>query len=197
MIQSVDTILSIVCFYVFQNQSQVLITTLDEEICEEFVLSQSDTRLLKDLVPLAMNDSVLRKCLLALASRHLANRWQLSHRTGTAISSELMTANRNALIFKHHSIKALSSALRDPAELGRDTIIASVYILILLDLLDSGSSGWQEHLEGGRALSGPIQPQTEVTPAADLESRCGSLDLRKFLLQKLYLYVYLDNPPLT
>lgn len=101
--------------------------------------------------------------------------------------------NRDALVLKHRAIKALSGALRDPVELGRDTTIASVYIFILLDLLESGSSGWQEHLEGAKALSGPIQGQMKITPAVDTKSHRRNQNLRSFLFQKFYLYVHVDN----
>lgn len=110
------------------------------------------------------------------------------------MSLEISKTNRDALSLKHRAIKALCGALRGPVELERDATIASVYILILLDLLESGSSGWQEHLEGARALSEPIQPQTEITPALVSDSPRGSHDLRSFLLQKLYLCVHTDNP---
>lgn len=168
--------------------------TSDEQICEDFVLSQKGALLLKDLVPLALRDSVLRNSLLALASRHLSNAWQLSHYTRTTMSSEITKSNRHALTLKHCAIRALSGALRDPVELEKDTTIASVYILILLDLLESGSSGWQEHLEGARALSEPMQLQTEIPPALVSDPPRGSQDLCRFLLQNLYLCVHIHNP---
>lgn len=109
------------------------------------------------------------------------------------MSSEITKANRDALTLKHCAIRALSNALRDPVELERDTTIASVYVLILLDLLDSGSLEWQEHLEGARALSEPVQLQREVPPALVSDPPRRSQDLRSFLSKSIYLCVHIHN----
>ncbi|MBE3050346.1 hypothetical protein IMZ48_49190 [Candidatus Bathyarchaeota archaeon] len=176
----------------------VLTALLDGQICEDFALSQLDKRLLKDLVPLALDDSILRMSLLALAARHLVNTRQESNRVRLVISSEDTKAEREALGFKHHAIMALSDALRDPAERGRDTTIASVVVLILLDLLESGSSGWHHHLEGAKGLLSLSQSRTGITPTVYQEPPRLEQDLRSFLMERIYLSVASDlfpSPP--
>ena len=164
---------------------------LDQQICADFVASETETHLLKGLALLALNDLVLRNSLLALASRHIANKYHKSDGLGPSRLAD--DTDRVALLFKHRAIKELSSALRDPIALEKDTTVASVYIFILLDLLESGSSGWQEHLDGARALSRPIHPQKVITPVVVPQPPPQGQDIRIFLSQKLYLYVHVDN----
>lgn len=145
-----------------------------------------DKHQLKSLVPLALGDQVLRSSLLALASRHLANTRLPFHHDGTSNNAK---PNRDALVFKHHAIKALSEALGNQAEAGKETTIASAFVFILLGLLESGSSGWDHHLKGTKGLFRLVPPNMGTTYAVDQKTPRRKQNLRSFLFRIIYLYV--------
>ncbi|CAG9982218.1 unnamed protein product [Clonostachys byssicola] len=160
-----------------------------EHMCKDFVFSQTDRNMLKDLVPFSLNDSALQKSLIALAARHLANRGQSFYQVDPIGSHDSTEANRQALVFKQQAMQALLKTLSDPVALNNDRTRASIFLFILLDLMESGSSGWDSHLEGAKRLLYLNQPTSKVTDQAPSEQkRLGmSQDLQAFLMRQLYL----------
>ncbi|CAG9947260.1 unnamed protein product [Clonostachys rosea f. rosea IK726] len=160
-----------------------------EHMCKDFVFSQTDRNMLRDLVPFSLNDSALQKSLIALAARHLANRGHSFHQIDPVASQESTKANRQALVFKEQAMQALLKTLSDPVELGNDRTRASIFLFILLDLMESGSSGWDSHLEGAKRLLYFNQPASKVTDRALAEQNPWSVcqDLQGFLMRQLYL----------
>jgi hypothetical protein len=101
-----------------------------------------------------MEEPILQKAILALAARHHVNSGQPFHQLQAPTSPGLINANRDALLFKHQAMEALSRALGNAKSNSskKDTTIASIFLLIFLDLLESGSDGWNFHLEGAKSL---------------------------------------------
>ena len=61
-----------------------------------------------------------------------------------------------------------------------DETIATVFLLIFLDLLESGCDRWNKHIEGAKslmALMGPEDPGRMVQ------------QIRRFITKEVYLYV--------
>jgi hypothetical protein len=100
------------------------------------------------------------KALLALAARHHVNKGQSFHEPESPTSPQLVNANRHALAFKHQAMEALSKSLSDPKLSKQDTTVASIFLLVFLDLLESGSDGWNYHLEGAKNLIASTYPQS-------------------------------------
>jgi hypothetical protein len=94
----------------------------------------------------------LQKAILALAARHHANAGQPFNRVKSLTSSGPVNADRDALLFKHQAMEALSRVIGAGDTLKNDTTVASIFLLIFLDLLESGSDGWNFHLEGAKSL---------------------------------------------
>lgn len=160
-----------------------------EHMCKDFVFSQTDKNMLKDLVPFSLNDSALQKSLIALAARHLANRGQSFYQVDAIVSQDSTKANRQAFVFKQQAMQALLKTLSDPVELNNDRTRASIFLFILLDLMESGSSGWDSHLEGAKRLLYLNQSTSKVTGRAlpEQKRRGMSQDLQAFLMRQLYL----------
>lgn len=59
-------------------------------------------------------------------------------------------------------MEALSRALGDGRIAKSDTTVASIFLLIFLDLLESGSEGWNFHLEGAKSLILSHRPLLEA-----------------------------------
>ena len=161
---------------------------LDERTCDAFLFAEADKGLMQSLVPLAIDDPVLRASLIALAARHLANGGRSLHKVKAMESSEGTWTHHDALLFKHRALDALSQSLRNPTALEKITTVASVFLLILLDLHESGSSGWQHHLEGAMNLLNPGRPQVETTSVVYANHLRQERVLREFLTKKIYLY---------
>lgn len=134
------------------------------------------------MIALALNDTTLLKAVLALAAQHKAN-------TGYSIyqpeqpSSQLTSAHRDALAFKHQAIRGLSQAVQDVTLCRQDTTLASIFLLIFLDLLESGSDRWNVHLEGAKSLIAFKQPLGNDNPGQTVQ------EIRNFVAKQIYMYV--------
>ncbi|KAJ5767274.1 uncharacterized protein N7511_004890 [Penicillium nucicola] len=126
----------------------------NERICKLFIVYDSDKNPLRSLIPYGMKEPILQKAILALAARHHVNSGQPFHQLQAPTSPDLINANRDALLFKHQAMEALSRALgnANSDSSKKDTTVASIFLLIFLDLLESGSDGWNFHLEGAKSL---------------------------------------------
>ncbi|KAJ5294950.1 hypothetical protein N7508_009771 [Penicillium antarcticum] len=134
--------------------SKYYIDYYNERICKLFIVYDSDKNPLRSLIPLGMKEPILQKAILALAARHHVNSGQPFHQFQAPTSPGLINANRDALLFKHQAMEALSRALGNANSNSskKDTTVASIFLLIFLDLLESGSDGWNFHLEGAKSL---------------------------------------------
>ncbi|KAJ5578386.1 uncharacterized protein N7459_007350 [Penicillium hispanicum] len=145
--------------------SRYYIDYYNKRICKLFIVYDSDRNPFRRLISLGLKDQALLKALLALAARHHANNGQSFYQPEeTPTLLPLINANRSALSFKHQAMEALSHSLRDARRLKQDTTVASIFLLIFLDLLESGSDGWNLHLEGAKNLIASTYPQS-VSPA--------------------------------
>ncbi|OGM44250.1 hypothetical protein ABOM_007738 [Aspergillus bombycis] len=99
-----------------------------------------------------MHDSTLRTCIVAVAARHFANTNLSFDQVDDALSPRFVTANLDALHFKKQAIQALSSSLSHLEPSGKDSTMATILLLIFLDLLESGIDGWKYHLHGAQGL---------------------------------------------
>ncbi|KAF3398562.1 hypothetical protein F1880_006294 [Penicillium rolfsii] len=147
-------------FSTLNNTSKYYIDYYNERICQLFIVYDTERNPFRSLIPLGLENPVLMKALLALAARHHVNNGQSFHETGSPTSPQLITANRHALAFKHQAMEALSKSLADPELSKQDTTVASIFLLVFLDLLESGSDGWNYHLEGAKNLIASTYPQS-------------------------------------
>lgn len=102
----------------------------------------SNKNSLRSLIPASLDNSILLNAILALSARHMANTGQSFNQPGMEMSPDV---SHNALWFKYKAIKGLSQALNDAALCRQDKAVASAFLLIFLDLLESGSDKWNVH----------------------------------------------------
>lgn len=138
---------------------------------------------------MALQNPILGKVILALAARHLANHGQTfgSNLSEALLLPETMKYDRDALLFKHHAIAGLSNALGDPKQCYKDINLASVFLLVLLDLLESGGEEWQVHLHGAKSLITSSFRQPPLDNSAKQESTHVIPDTRDFVIQHIVL----------
>lgn len=135
---------------------------------------------LRNLIPASLNQPVLLNSILALSARHMEN-------AGQSFQARVSTSP-NALWFKYKAIRGLSQALNDASLCRQDTTVASAFLLIFLDLLESGSDKWDVHLEGIKRLIAQVQPPSSTGTQQDLGQTVQGL--RDFISRQIYLYVY-------
>jgi hypothetical protein len=121
-------------------------------IAKLFILYDSDSNPFRNLLTHAAGSLTLQKSIIAVAARHYANAGQSYDRTEDALSPRYVNANLDALHFKRQTIQALSSSLSHPDSSQKDEVMASILLLIFLDLLESGIDGWKHHLRGAEGL---------------------------------------------
>ncbi|KAJ5774821.1 hypothetical protein N7457_009717 [Penicillium paradoxum] len=159
----------------------------NDRICKLFIVYDSDRNPFRSLISLGLEDPVLQKAMLALAARHHVNTGHSFHQIQAPISPDLLNANRDALLFKHQAMEALSQALGDRRIDKSDTTVASIFLLIFLDLLESGSDGWNFHLEGAKSLI--TSHQSLLKSQTGMNSRPGQTvqELRGFISSQIHL----------
>jgi hypothetical protein len=162
----------------------------NERICKLLIVSDSDKNPLRNLIPLGLSDSVLRKAIIALAARHLANAGQSFNQIDDTISSEIICSTHDALLYKHHAIDALSRVIGNPNESQKETTVASIFLLILLDVLESGCGGWNFHLEGAKSFITSHQSQMGIVAGISHGPSQTLLGLRDFLTRQIHLLVH-------
>lgn len=127
------------------------------------------------------------KALLALAARHHANAGQPFHQPEVNTSLSLVNANRDALSFKHQAMETLSHSLRSAELSKQDTTVASIFLLIFLDLLESGSDGWNFHLEGAKNLIASTYPQSDSQAGINQGPGQTVQEIRAFITKQIHL----------
>lgn len=129
------------------------------------------------------------KALLALAARHHVNKGQSFHEPVSPTSAQLVTADRHALAFKHQAMEALSKSLADPKLSNQDTTVASIFLLVFLDLLESGSDGWNFHLEGAKNLIASTYPQSGCQAGVNQGPGQTLQEIRAFITKQIKVSV--------
>lgn len=132
-----------------------------------------------------MSKPVLLNSILALASRHMENTGQSFCPPGAATFP-----HHSALLFKYKAIQGLSQTLSDSTLCREDTTVASAFLLIFLDLLESGSDKWNYHVEGIKRLIAQIQPPSGPQTGAKQDLGQTIQGIRDFITRQIYLYVY-------
>ncbi|KAL4816691.1 fungal-specific transcription factor domain-containing protein [Aspergillus spinulosporus] len=138
--------------------SRYYIDYYSQRICRLYILHDSDSNPFRGLLAYALEDAPLLKSITALAARHLANTgysFDQSDKNDVVVPASRFTdTTLAALRFKTQAITALRERLTRPhLEPGKtDTMMATILLLIFLELLESGLDGWDVHLKGARAL---------------------------------------------
>ncbi|RAK97575.1 Zn(II)2Cys6 transcription factor [Aspergillus ibericus CBS 121593] len=154
----------------------------NDSICKLFIVYDSEKNPFRALISLSLLDQTLLKSVLALAARHRANRERSFHDLTIQLSPERTNAHINALRFKYQAIQGISQALGDATGQRKDTTVASIFLLIFLDLLESGSDRWNVHLEGAKRLMDSSLPE----PGSRLDPGRTIQEIRNFLASQIY-----------
>ncbi|KAF7133603.1 hypothetical protein CNMCM5793_004732 [Aspergillus hiratsukae] len=153
----------------------------NDRICKLFIVCDSNHNPFRSLISLAVKDQLLLSAVLALAARHRAN----EGRTFNGIEApvpRIDCAQRDALVFKHQAIQGLSQIVGDPGSCRTDSTVASIFLLIFLDLVESGNDRWNVHLEGAKALLSLSKSLSQsIDPGRTVQ------EIRSFITKQIYL----------
>jgi hypothetical protein len=153
----------------------------NDRICKLFIVYDSNQNPFRSLVSLAVKDPLLLSAVLALAARHRANEGRTFNGTEAPIPW-MDNAQQDALVFKHQAIRALSQIVGDPESCRTDSTIASIFLLIFLDLVESGNDRWNAHLEGAKTLLALNKSLSQVNdPGRTVQ------EIRSFITKQIYL----------
>lgn len=173
----------------------ILISATDNQrICKLYILFDSDSNPFRNLLSFCLEDLALQKSIVAIAARHFANTGRSFDTTDAVVPSRFVYANMDALLFKKQTIEALSSSLSDVGSRRTEATMATILLLIFLDLLESGIDGWDSHLQGARGLLTLNQSLVECAPESDGKIDTGDTvrETRKFITEQLLLYAILS-----
>ncbi|KFX95856.1 hypothetical protein V490_03647 [Pseudogymnoascus sp. VKM F-3557] len=159
----------------------------NECICKLFIVYDSDQNPFRNLISLALGDSTLLKAILALAARHNTNRRCLSRQPLLAAVPASGNSDKDALLYKCQAIQGLSLALNDTVSRRQDTMAASIFLLVFLDLLESGCDRWNFHLEGAKNLIASIWQLSELENVNEQDPGRTVQAIRSFITRQIYL----------
>jgi hypothetical protein len=147
---------------------------------------------LRHVIRAAFDSPLLLSSIIALSARHMANTGLSFYQSGMETSSTTLTGtDRAALRFKHKTLQGLSDAVNSPTLCALDTTITSAFLLIFLDLLESGNGTWNIHLEGVKRLITQIETPTKPKRTAHEDLGSSIISIREFVVRQVYLYVCL------
>ena len=127
--------------------------------------------------------------MLALAARHDVNRHFTFQQPPSVDISRSSKPHQDALLYKYQAIQGLSLALKDPTTYMQDTITASVFLMIFLDLVESGSDRWNYHLEGAKKLIASIPPSPNYHDGNNQDPGRTIQAIRTFINRQIYVCV--------
>ncbi|KAF3388799.1 hypothetical protein F1880_004192 [Penicillium rolfsii] len=158
-------------------------------IAKLFILYDSPSNPFRSLLAYAADNSTLRMSIMAVAARHFANSARSFDQTVGTPSPRFVNANVDALRFKKRSIKTLSTSLSQAQPSQKDAIMASILLLIFLDILESGIDGWNYHLRGAEALITISQSMLKPDASQDTTSDSGGTvkETRRFVARQFSL----------
>jgi hypothetical protein len=126
--------------------------------------------------------------VLTLAARHHANTGYSFHQQDTSIILPVpVNANRDALSYKYKAIQGLTSSVEHATSIKHDTTLASIFLLIFLDLLESGSDRWNVHLEGAKSLITCNKSLFELPGSVAYGPGQTVQEIRDFISSQIYL----------
>ncbi|EAU29509.1 predicted protein [Aspergillus terreus NIH2624] len=169
------------------SDSDVLWYPDNHRICKLFIVYDSEKNPFRSLISLALTDQTLCKAALALAARHKANSGRSFHEPGPVVPIQSRGAHYDALLFKQQAMQRLASDLSDTTSCAKDTTMASIFLLIFLDLLESGSDRWNVHLEGIKRVieTNPLLSGPDMNTSQDPGRTV--LQIRNFITRQIYL----------
>ncbi|KAF7183562.1 hypothetical protein CNMCM7691_003841 [Aspergillus felis] len=153
----------------------------NDRICKLFIVYDSNHNPFRNLISLAVKDPLLLSAVLALAARHRANEGQTFNGVEAPVPW-MDNAQQDALVFKHQAIQGLSQIIGDPGSCRTDSTVASIFLLIFLDLVESGNDRWNVHLEGAKALLSLSKSLSQVNDPGWTVQK-----IRSFITKQIYL----------
>ncbi|KAL7940712.1 fungal-specific transcription factor domain-containing protein [Trichoderma barbatum] len=157
-------------------------------VCKLFVMYDSTVNPLRNVIRAAFDSPLLLSSIIALSARHMANTGLSFSQGGMVASSTTLTGtDHTALRFKHKTLQGLSDAVNNPTLRVLDTTVTSAFLLMFLDLLESGSGTWNIHLEGVKKLI--TQIETPTKPKGTAQDNLGSylISIRDFVSRQVYV----------
>ncbi|KAJ0419779.1 fungal-specific transcription factor domain-containing protein [Aspergillus carlsbadensis] len=166
-----------------------------DQICKLYILHDSDTNPFRSLLPYALNNGSLLMAITALSARHIANAGHSFDRAGEALTSQRADAELAALQSKAQAIASLKAELALPEPCKKDTIMATILLLIFVELLESGLDGWNFHLKGAKGLSDLSQSLNRPVLSGHANNSSGEMaqDVRSFIVRQYSMYVHLPS----
>lgn len=158
----------------------------DKRVCKLYILYDSDSNPFRKLLPYALEDVALQKSIVALAARHFANTGYSFDRVEANSSHRYERAELSALQFKKQSIDALSRSLSRTESCNKDATLASILLLIFLDLLESGIDGWSLHIQGAKVIH-QLLAQLGSHGNTEVDRGDTATEMRQFITRQLFL----------
>ncbi|PLB49192.1 hypothetical protein P170DRAFT_446914 [Aspergillus steynii IBT 23096] len=178
------------CMYNLDWSSKFYLDYYNVRIAKLYILHDSKSNPFRNLLTYATDDdSPLRMGMIAVAARHFANTGRSFDQDNEVLSPRFVNANVDALHFKRKAIKALLSSLSHPEHSQKDAIMATILLLIFLDLLESGIDGWKYHLNGAEGIVKLSQSLLESGASQYVNRDPGETDeeTRRFVARQLSL----------
>ncbi|KAM3500138.1 hypothetical protein MY11210_009544 [Beauveria gryllotalpidicola] len=168
------------------RQSRFYIDYYNKRVCKLYILYDSDSNPFRTLLAYASEDATLQTSIISLAARHYANTGLFFDAADAHRSPRFAKAQLDALRCKGQAIKALSESMSRPSTRNKDATMATILLLIFLDILESGMDGWSFHIRGVKLLY-QSTAQSSSHGNDEMDRGEAALELRSFIFRQLSL----------
>lgn len=124
----------------------------DQNFCRLMVLYEiPHENPYRRLLPLVKTSPTLASAISAVGACHYMHTCNRDTSLGSASpDANVRGAYQHALMFKQRTLRLLRVELSDPNKRSDPTIIASILMLLTLDIVESGQGDWKIHVAGAR-----------------------------------------------
>lgn len=133
---------------------------VEQRICPFIVVFDGIRNPFRQLIPLIGNSKAMVQTIMAISACHsiheisglpvvpTINKLELSSRTEVPD----LNPSRTYLHYKNQALRFLSDDLANSKRSAESSTLATVILLMVLDLIESGAGSWSIHLEGAKRL---------------------------------------------
>ncbi|KAK2688866.1 hypothetical protein QWA68_012128 [Fusarium oxysporum] len=138
------------------HDARELIDYYGQSICSSIMMVDGLQNPYRDVISLVGASKAVANAIMAVASCHAihskAGYPVFLNPAGRSFDISTMSEINRSIIFKQKALAYLADAISEPLEEAKTYILATITLLMLLELYEGGAGPWRVHLEGAKQL---------------------------------------------
>ncbi|KAJ4104059.1 hypothetical protein NW760_010735 [Fusarium oxysporum] len=138
------------------HDARELIDYYGQSICSSIMMVDGLQNPYRDVISLVGASKAVANAIMAVASCHAihskAGYPVFLNPAGRSFDISTISEINRSIIFKQKALAYLADAISEPLEEAKTYILATITLLMLLELYEGGAGPWRVHLEGAKQL---------------------------------------------